>query len=240
VDVAAKRQDLGLIFCPEIACQGPRMNMHLKWNCGQGAALAATLVLGALVPCVSAAAEGGGSNYMPGTYGDFGAGMSPPSYLRNDVIFYEAGIGPRPINGGLDPGFEQDLWMDRLTLGGFMDSGSSGAKFGIELQIPYVFDLTVTQNPGGPPFNSFASPRDHAFGDPTIKPQIAWGAGPHYGKVSVGVVAPWGTHDEGNVLSVGRHYWSFVLLAHIPERQWLGCVDDRRFHDQSRESPVGP
>jgi outer membrane protein OmpA-like peptidoglycan-associated protein len=185
------------------------MNMHLKWNCGQGAALAATLVLGALVPCVSAAAEGGGSNYMPGTYGDFGAGMSPPSYLRNDVIFYEAGIGPRPINGGLDPGFEQDLWMDRLTLGGFMDSGSSGAKFGIELQIPYVFDLTVTQNPGGPPFNSFASPRDHAFGDPTIKPQIAWGAGPHYGKVSVGVVAPWGTHDEGNVLSVGRHYWSF-------------------------------
>ena len=185
------------------------MNMHLKWNCGQGAALAATLVLGALVPCVSAAAEGGGSNYTPGSYGDFGAGMAPQSYLRNDVSFYEAGIGPRPINGGLDPGFEQDLWMDRLTLGGFMDSGSSGAKFGIELQIPYVFDLTVTQNPGGPPFDSFASPRDHAFADPTIKPQIAWGSGPHYGKFSLGIVAPWGTHDDGSVLSAGRHYWSF-------------------------------
>ena len=86
---------------------------------------------------------------------------------------------------------------------------SSGAKFGIELQIPYVFDLTVTQNPGGPPFNSFASPRDHAFADPTIKPQIAWGSGPHYSKFSVGVVAPWGTHDDNSVLSAGRHYWSF-------------------------------
>ena len=185
------------------------MTMHLKWNCGQGAALAATLVLGALVPRVSAAAEGGSSNYTPGAYGDFGAAMAPQSYLRNDVSFYEAGIGPRPINGGLDPGFEQDLWMDRLTLGGFMGSGSSGVKFGIELQIPYMFDLTVEQNPGGPPFDSFASPRDHAFADPTIKPQIAWGSGPHYGKFSVGIVAPWGTHDDSTVVSAGRHYWSF-------------------------------
>ena len=218
------------------------MSMHIKWNCGQGAVLAATLVLGALVPCVSAAAEGGSSNYTPGTYGDFGAGMAPQSYLRNDVSFYEAGIGPRPINGGLDPGFEQDLWMDRLTLGGFMDSGSSGAKFGIELQIPYVFDLTVTQNPGGPPFDSFASPRDHAFADPTIKPQIAWGSGPHYGKFSVGIVAPWGTHDDssGGVRRTSLLVVRSVLLAHLPERERLGCVDDRGFHDQSREPPIGP
>ena len=213
------------------------MTMHIKWNCGQGSALAATLILGALLPRVSAAAEGGGSNYLQGTYGDFGAAIAPHSYLRNDVIFYEAGIGPRPNAGGLDPGFEQDLWMDRLVLGGFTDSGSFGAKFGIEVQIPYVFDLTVAQNPGGPPFDSFASPRDHAFGDPVIKPQLAWGSGPNYGIFSVGIVAPWGTHDDSAVVSGSRHYWSFDpdVCLHPPERQRLGSVPDCRSHVQSRK-----
>ena len=42
-----------------------------------------------------------------------------------------------------------------------------------------------------------------------IKPQLAWGSGPHYSKFSVGIVAPWGTHDDSTVVSVGRHYWSF-------------------------------
>ena len=65
---------------------------------------------------------------MQGTYGDFGAAVAPHSYLRNDVIFYDAGIGPRPITGGLDPGFDQDLWMDRLTLGGFSDARIFGGK----------------------------------------------------------------------------------------------------------------
>ena len=186
------------------------MAMHLKWKCEQGAAFAVTLVLAVGLPQIAAAAEGGGSNYLQGTYGDFAAAIAPHSYLRNDVIFYDASIGARPINGGLDPGFDQDLWMDRLTLGGFSEAEIlGGARFGIEVQLPYVFDLTVAQNPGGPPFDSFAEPRDNAFGDPVIKPQIAWGSGPHYSIFSVGIVAPWGTHDDNRVLSVGRHYWSF-------------------------------
>ena len=168
-----------------------------------------SLGLAILVPVGAMAAEGGGSNYLQGTYGDFGAGLAPSSYLRNDVIFYDASIGARPVNGGLDPGFDQDLWMDRLTFGGFGDWDVLGGKVGIELVLPYVMDLTVAQNPGGAPFNSFASPRDHAFGDPIIRPQIAWGSGPHYQKLSVGIVAPLGTHDDSRVVSVGRNYWSF-------------------------------
>ena len=105
------------------------MAMHLKWKCEQGAAFAATLVLAAGLPRIAAAAEGGGSSYMQGTYGDFGAAIAPPSYLRNDVILYDASIGARPVNGGLDPGFDQDLWMDRLTLGGYSKAEDSwGAR----------------------------------------------------------------------------------------------------------------
>ena len=75
-----------------------------------------------------------------------------------------------------------------------------------------------------------------------IKPQIAWGSGPHYSKFSVGIVAPWGTHDDNSVLSVGRHYWSFdpsFSHTYLSDSGW-DCLDDRGRHDQSREQPAGP
>jgi hypothetical protein len=195
------------------------MDMQLKRNCELGAAIAATLILASLSSGVSVAAEGGGSSYLQGTYGDFGAALAPRSYLRNDVIYHDAEVGLRPISGVLDPGFEQKLFMDRLTMGGFTESEFGGGKFGIELQLPYVFDLTVMQYPGG----SLGSPRDHAFGDPIIKPQIAWGAGPHYTKLSLGIVAPWGTYDDSRVLSVGRNYWSFdpaIAYTYLSDSGW--------------------
>jgi outer membrane protein OmpA-like peptidoglycan-associated protein len=183
--------------------------MHLKWKCEQGTVAAAIVIAASLSGGVFAA-EGGGSSYLQGTYGDFAAAFhAPGGYLRNDVIYYDAGIGARPINGGLDPGFDQKLWMDRLTFGGFSEAGIFGGRVGFEVQLPYTFDLTVAQRPGGPPFDSFRSPRDQDMGDPVFKPQLAWGSGPHYSKLALGIVAPWGTHDDDRVVSIGRHYWSF-------------------------------
>ncbi len=164
------------------------------------------MALAALAPAAVLAAEGGGSNYLQGTYGDFEAAVPWDSYFRNDVIYYDAGIGPRPLGAGSDPGFEQKLWMNRLNLGGFFDGEFLGGRFGIEVQIPYVFDLTVEQY--GPPYSSFGSPRDHGFADPVIKPQLAWGSGPHYSKIALGIVVPIGTYDDSTVVSVGRNYWS--------------------------------
>lgn len=187
------------------------MTVHLKWICGRDTSFAAAIALVALLPCGSFAAEGGGSNYLQGTYGDFAAAVHPgaSSYVRNDVIYYDAGIDARPISGGLDPGFDQKLWMDRLTFGGFAEESLFGGRFGLEVQIPYVFDLTVAQRPPRPGFDSFRSPRDMDMADPVFKPQIAWGAGPHYGNLSLGITAPLGTHDDDRVVSIGRHYWSF-------------------------------
>jgi outer membrane protein OmpA-like peptidoglycan-associated protein len=186
------------------------MNMHRKRKCGQGTLLLATFALVSLSG-VALCAEGGGSSYLQGTYGDFGAAVSraPGVYLRNDVIYYDAGIGVRPISGGLDSGFDQKLWMDRLTFGGFSERGLFGGRVGIEVQLPYVFDLTVAQRPHLPGFDTFGSPRDHDMGDPVFKPQLAWGSGRHYGKLALGIVVPLGTHDDDRVVSIGRHYWSF-------------------------------
>src|SRR5687767_8583272 len=110
------------------------MAMQIKWKCAQGTVAAAAFVLTVSLPGGSFAAEGGGSSYLQGTYGDFAAAVHPgsSSYLRNDVILHDAGIGTRPINGGIDPGFDQKLWMDRLTIGGFAEEGIFGGRFGIE------------------------------------------------------------------------------------------------------------
>jgi outer membrane protein OmpA-like peptidoglycan-associated protein len=198
------------------------MAMHLKRKCEQGTLPAATLVLAAFLPAGSFAAEGGGSNYWQGSYGDFAAALAPApgGYFRNDVVYQDAGIGARPISGAFDPGFDQKLWMDRLTIAGFSDGGILGGKFGIELQLPYVFDLTVAQYPGGLPLQS---PRDQAMGDPVLKPQILWGSGPHYSKFSLGIVMPWGTHDDDTVVSVSRHYWSFdpsITYTYLNDSGW--------------------
>jgi outer membrane protein OmpA-like peptidoglycan-associated protein len=199
--------------------------MHLERICGQRTALAAAIVFSVLLPYGSFAAEGGGSNYLQGTYGDFAAAVAPVpgKYFRNDVIYYDAGIGPRPVSGFLDPGFDQKLWMDRLTLAGYADRGIFGGKAGLELQIPYVVDLTVAQRPAGPGFDILASPRDNGMGDPILKPQILWGSGPHYGKLSLGIVLPWGTHDNDAVVSTSRHYWSFdpsFTYTYLGESGW--------------------
>ncbi|HEU5135298.1 MAG TPA: transporter [Steroidobacteraceae bacterium] len=183
------------------------MNTHRRRSNGQGAVPLAAFGLVALLPGAANAAEGGWSNYWQGSYGDFAAAVttSPGVYVRNDVVYHDAGIGTRPISGGVDPGFDQKLFMDRLTFGGFTGGDMFGARFGIEVVLPYTFDLTVEQNGPGP----FASPRDQAMGDPILRPQLAWGSGPHYSKLSFGIVFPWGTHDEDTVVSIGRNYWSF-------------------------------
>jgi outer membrane protein OmpA-like peptidoglycan-associated protein len=181
--------------------------------------------LAALLPSGLFAAEGGGSSYLQGTYGDFAAAVAPApgGYVRNDVIYYDASIGPRPISGGLDPGFDQKLWMDRLSFALFSDGDVFGAKFGFEVQLPYVFDLTVRQYPVSAGFDTFGSPRDQAMGDPVFKPQLVWGSGPHYTKLSLGIVAPWGTHDDDKVVSVGRNYWSFdpaITYTYLNDSGW--------------------
>jgi outer membrane protein OmpA-like peptidoglycan-associated protein len=187
--------------------------------------IAAALVLAASISGGSFAAEGGGSSYLQGTYGDFAAAVvpAPGTYLRNDVIYHDAGIGARPVAGKLDPGFDQKLWMDRLTLAGYSDRGIFGGKFGLEVQIPYVFDLTVDQNDAGVGDDILNSPHDSALGDIVLKPQLAWGSGPHYGKLSLGIFTPSGSYDENEVVSVGRHYWSFdpsITYTYLGETGW--------------------
>lgn len=201
------------------------MTTRDKWICRSRSVTAAAFVLTASLSGGSYAAEGGGSSYLQGTYGDFAAAVAwtPGTYLRNDVILYDAGIGARPVSGKLDSGFDQKLWMDRFTLAGYADRGILGGKWGLELQLPYMVDLTVRQNRAGPPFDPMESPNDSGLGDPILKPQLVWGAGPHYTKLSLGIVIPAGSYDSAELVNAGRHYWSFdpsVTYTFLNDSGW--------------------
>src|SRR5262249_1902368 len=101
--------------------------------------------------------------------------------------------------------------------------GIFGGKLGLEVQIPYVFDLTVDQNPGGPPYDGLGDPHDSGMGDPIVRPQIVWGSGPHYSKLSLGIVMPWGSFDVDECVSTSRHYWSFdpgFTYTYLSESGW--------------------
>ena len=56
--------------------------------------VAAIVALTLYVAAESRAAEGGYSNYLPGTYGDFGMALEPAGTLtlRNDVYFHNADV----------------------------------------------------------------------------------------------------------------------------------------------------
>jgi len=75
-------------------------------------------VLLALVAVDTQAAEGGYSNYIPGTYGDFGMALAPTETwtLRNDVYYYEADTDKSVRSGQLELGTELRFLMNFTTV----------------------------------------------------------------------------------------------------------------------------
>ena len=64
------------------------------------------------------AAEGGYSNYVPGTYGDFGMAVAPSEKwtLRNDIYFYDASVDSSVRSGKVELDVDLQFLMDFTTL----------------------------------------------------------------------------------------------------------------------------
>ena len=58
------------------------------------------------------AGEGGGSNYLQGTYGDWQSAIFGPSglYCRDDLFRHNASIGARPLGGRLAGASDETVW----------------------------------------------------------------------------------------------------------------------------------
>lgn len=92
------------------------------------------------------AAEGGGSVYLQASYGDFaaGAGGDPGVYLRDDLAYYAADVGPRTLGGEVAAGADQQSWVNLLKKSWISDFKVLGGTYIASLALPYVFDINLS------------------------------------------------------------------------------------------------
>ena len=157
------------------------------------------------------AAEGGYSNYIPGTYGDFGMALAPSEKwtLRNDIYFYDASTSRSVRSGNLEVGTELDFLMNFTTLVYKPELELFGAQFAAGVFIPLVdVELDTSLSIG----DTLVSASDSAtgLGDIVLIPLLLyWNSGNIHTSVAQFIVTPTGDYDVDNLINNGLNYWSF-------------------------------
>lgn len=178
----------------------------------------------------SPAAEGGYSNYIPGTYGDFAMAVEPADdwTLRNDLYFYTADEGETVRSGRVE------LEADLKFIGNFTtilykpDVQILGAQYALGAFIPILYadiESTVSLAPGGP--GSTLSEDADAFGlaDIALVPLLLyWETGNFHTSFAQYIVAPTGDYDENDPINTSLNYWSFdsnLAITYLnPDKGW--------------------
>ena len=168
-------------------------------------------VVAVIVPNIAMGAEGGYSNYIPGTYGDFGMALAPAETwtLRNDVYFYDASADRSVRSGQLEVGVDLEFLMNFTTIVFKPNVEIFGGQYAAGVFIPIV-DLNLDSNLliG----NTVASISDSAtgLGDVVLIPALLyWNTGNIHTSFMQSIVAPTGDYDISNGINNGLNYWSF-------------------------------
>jgi len=173
-------------------------------------AISAILVLTAaelvLTPS-SFAAEGGYSNYIPGTYGDFGVALEPPGKftIRNDLYFYSADTSQTVRNGQIQVGLDLAMITNMTTMLYKTDCELLGGQYAFGAMVPIVhlgLDVEV---------GSLGAQDDvTGFGDLVFVPGILyWNRGNMHGSLGQYVIAPTADYKLDRLVNPGLNHWSF-------------------------------
>jgi len=173
--------------------------------------LAAVFSLSFFADASVQAAEGGYSNYLPGTYGDFAMAVEPAGKLtlRNDIYYYNADDDKSVRSGKVEAEAELTVVSNLTTLlykPGIEIFGASYA-FGVLVPIVYADIETKTEIPG----RTFRNQDDTTgLGDIAWIPLVLyWSHGNLHTSFSQFIVSPTGSYDEGDDINPGLNYWSF-------------------------------
>jgi hypothetical protein len=171
---------------------------------------ASALALLAL-PMLTLASEGGSSAYLQGTYGDFAPALAGPAgfYYRNDLIWYGADVGVRPLGGGINGGAQQTAWINIAKLAWQTDQQLFGGRFALAVALPLVLDVDVEATLRVPGFSPYRGGETRGIGDPQIIPSLNWAGETHHTTASLGIVVPAGKYSEDKLLNLSRNYWAF-------------------------------
>jgi hypothetical protein len=186
-------------------------------------ALLALLGIVLLAGSSAKGAEGGYSNYIPGTYGDFAAAVEPPTKftLRNDIYYYQAD-GARSVRSGLvEADADLEFIMDFLTLLYKPDIEILNAHYAFGVFIPIVYaDIDTGVRIG----NQQVRLQDDTFGigDLTFVPGILfWNHGNFHFTLSEYIIAPTGKYDTDDLANTGLNYWTFdtnIAVTYLNEK----------------------
>ena len=157
------------------------------------------------------AAEGGYSNYIPGTYGDFAAAVEPSTKftLRNDLYYYQADSKRSMRSGRLEADADLEFIMDFLTMLYKPDVEIFKAHYAFGVFIPVVHaDIESGIRIG----DTVESQQDDIFGvgDISLVPAIFfWNHGNFHFTLSEYIIAPTGRYDSDDLANTGLNYWTF-------------------------------
>lgn len=157
------------------------------------------------------AAEGGYSNYIPGTYGDFAAAVEPSTKftIRNDIYHYQAD-GSRSVRSGiLEADADLEFNLNMLTLLYKPDVEIFGAHYAFGALLPIVnVDIDAGIRFGG---SELRRQDDVAgIGDITLIPGVLfWNSGNYHFTLAEYIITPTGNYDSDDLANVGLNYWSF-------------------------------
>ncbi len=170
-------------------------------------AISIAITAGLLAAPLSRAAEGGYSNYVPGTYGDFGLAMEPPGKLtlRNDVYYYTADTSRVSRNGNLQSEVELTFMLNMTTILYKPEVQVFDAQYAFGTLIPVIhveFDASVG--------DLSLSADTTGLGDITLVPGILfWNHGKAHMSLAQYVIAPTGEYSVNDDVNPGLNYWSF-------------------------------
>ena len=160
----------------------------------------------------SFAAEGGYSNYVPGTYGDFAAAVEPTSKwtLRNDFYYYTAD-GDSSVRSGLtEVGVDVEIIADYLTILYKPDFKIFGASYAVGAFLTPVARVDIDSDLSKGSFRISSKDDETNLGDQTFIPGILfWNSGNFHFSLAEYIVVPVGKYDSDDLANTGLNYWTF-------------------------------
>jgi hypothetical protein len=150
---------------------------------------------------------------MQGTGGDFLMGAFGPSgvYYRNDLFYYDANAGVRPLGGALAGSSHSQVLADLSKFIWLTDTEILGARYGALALLPMAH-AHVSGGASGGGLGVFRDGDRNGLGDITVSPMMLnWTVGNSHITFAPSVTAPTGQYDPDYLLNISRHYWSLYL-----------------------------
>jgi hypothetical protein len=178
-------------------------------------------LLAILLSLAAYAEEGGSGHYAPGATASFIDTLpgKPGLAIANYFNYYDGSASVRgqlPSGGLITGGLDATAYSDTVVALYQTPLKMLGGYYAVGLAIPFVW-MEAKGKVTGPLGNTFTkSDKASGIGDITLYPfMLGWTGlkGDLKSDVRLGIYAPTGDYDKGELANVGKNYWTFEPAA---------------------------